>query len=981
MLPDVPDGHQGPKNPIRAGRSPAAESSNGTADVASVESVERVTAGHRRTPTWRGWDTLLMAPLQGRGSELSVLRDLTAAVGEGAGGVVVVEGAAGIGKSRLLAEGCSVAESEGLLVASASADELDQVTPWGVLVRALSSSDPALLTSEELEEFGALSDRRLAVIDRMRAELEDVSSRRPLLIALDDLQWADAATLLALGLLPVQLFSYPIGWLLALRPLPVRAAVDGLLERLDATGATRVHPGPLEPSAAIALARDIAGSDGGSDLEELIADAEGNPFYIIEVAKARPSNRPRRERAVAPGLPDAVRAAVSQHLRSLSDDARQLLRVASVLGREFSVAEVAAMRGVSASELLPSIEEALRAEILIESVAGLAFRHDLLRQAVYQSLPGSALEALHRDAGHALRSTGASAVRIAGQLAVAAVPGDEAATEAIHQAVRELTPASPKAAADLALRLLELVDESDDRRLEMVRSAASALMLAGRTDEAVALAERHLGAHRPAPELEAGLQLQLRSRWLFVRFEPYPNPVPDHLLRNPAVDPGVMATLIALEQTPAAWYRAPDEAYQSLANALRIVAEHGNALEFATVAQLQAIDSAIRGRVEQALAEAQAAFAIARSLEGPAAIPVHRSSLAAQLAGCGRLADALAMLQAVAADAGAEERIATATRDRWTRTAILLNHGRLDDAHAEALPDIELDVQLGYSGRVGVPLATVVETSLRRGDSDEARATLARYGPLAPKASLIHFAAALVADAQRNPEQVAEALAPILAQLESGCFEVVVGQPHRLGLLVHIARRARHDPAIQTFVQAASTLAGQNPNTPALLAAAAHTRGLVERDVTLLRDAVELAADSELRLLEAAAREDFGEMLAGDTYTEDAIKQLESAYEFYVFAGAHHDSARVRSALRRLGVRKRQTAVARPQHGWESLTRSERVVVDLVARGMTNREAASELFLSPDTINTHLRHAFAKLGIRSRVELARMAAQREQVPS
>jgi DNA-binding CsgD family transcriptional regulator len=83
----------------------------------------------------------------------------------------------------------------------------------------------------------------------------------------------------------------------------------------------------------------------------------------------------------------------------------------------------------------------------------------------------------------------------------------------------------------------------------------------------------------------------------------------------------------------------------------------------------------------------------------------------------------------------------------------------------------------------------------------------------------------------------------------------------------------------------------------------------------------------------------------------------------------------VRAALRKLGVRKRQASTGRPQRGWSSLTRAELAVVDLVARGLTNREAAAELFLSPETINTHLRHAFVKLGIRSRVELALRVAE------
>jgi DNA-binding NarL/FixJ family response regulator len=139
---------------------------------------------------------------------------------------------------------------------------------------------------------------------------------------------------------------------------------------------------------------------------------------------------------------------------------------------------------------------------------------------------------------------------------------------------------------------------------------------------------------------------------------------------------------------------------------------------------------------------------------------------------------------------------------------------------------------------------------------------------------------------------------------------------------------------------------------------------------------VQKAASSEARLLEAAAREDLGHVLTARRKQQDAIAELEAAYEIYGQSGADHDAARVRAALRALGIRKRRSTVARPAHGWGSLTSSEAAVVELVAKGLTNREAANELFLSPATINTHLVHAFTKLGIRSRVELARIAAER-----
>ena len=130
-------------------------------------------------------------------------------------------------------------------------------------------------------------------------------------------------------------------------------------------------------------------------------------------------------------------------------------------------------------------------------------------------------------------------------------------------------------------------------------------------------------------------------------------------------------------------------------------------------------------------------------------------------------------------------------------------------------------------------------------------------------------------------------------------------------------------------------LAVRNPHVESLAAASLHAQALVEHEPALLEQAVELAARSEDRLLEAAAREDLARMLVARSLTALAVEQLEAAYSFYARIGAHRDTARARAALRAVGVHKRQTTVARPRHGWASLSRSELAVVDLVAQGMT----------------------------------------------
>jgi DNA-binding CsgD family transcriptional regulator len=230
----------------------------------------------------------------------------------------------------------------------------------------------------------------------------------------------------------------------------------------------------------------------------------------------------------------------------------------------------------------------------------------------------------------------------------------------------------------------------------------------------------------------------------------------------------------------------------------------------------------------------------------------------------------------------------------------------------------------------------------------------------------------MCADATGRREEVMAALEPLLRQLGQGQFLAPAWYPSRLCHMAGLAARAGGHEQARLAARAAAILAERNPGVAPLRGAAAHTRGLSGPDTGALRDAVRILAAGERPLATAAAREDLGRCLAAGPARDEAIAALESAYATYRDANAHRDLARVRSALHALGVRKRQAAVARPDHGWASLTSGELAVVRVVAEGRTSREAAAQLYLSADTVNTHLRHAFAKLGIRSRVELARL---------
>jgi DNA-binding CsgD family transcriptional regulator len=192
--------------------------------------------------------------------------------------------------------------------------------------------------------------------------------------------------------------------------------------------------------------------------------------------------------------------------------------------------------------------------------------------------------------------------------------------------------------------------------------------------------------------------------------------------------------------------------------------------------------------------------------------------------------------------------------------------------------------------------------------------------------------------------------------------------------------RAGVPDAAGLVAEAAEELARRNPGVPLIAGIAAHVRGLCTADIEALRNAVELLDPGEGPLTTALAHEDLGHELRRTGKKDDAVTSFDVAYSLDLAANAHRDLIRVRSALHSLGVRRRQSAVARPQRGWASLTNAELAVCRLVAQGSTNREAAAQLFVSAETVNTHLRHAFTKLGVHSRVELGRAYAKDHATP-
>jgi DNA-binding CsgD family transcriptional regulator len=173
-------------------------------------------------------------------------------------------------------------------------------------------------------------------------------------------------------------------------------------------------------------------------------------------------------------------------------------------------------------------------------------------------------------------------------------------------------------------------------------------------------------------------------------------------------------------------------------------------------------------------------------------------------------------------------------------------------------------------------------------------------------------------------------------------------------------------------LQAAELLESDQPVVPLLAGVAEYVRGILERDADVLVAVADALGGSSRPLLYAGAAEDAGNELSRAERGAEAVDQLNAAFDTYSECEAVADARRVGRALRRLGVERRIVTHQRAKTGWDSLTDSELTVINLIARGATNRDVATQLHLSPHTVKTHAHNAFAKLGITSRAQLAQL---------
>ncbi|GAA4629297.1 LuxR family transcriptional regulator [Actinoallomurus vinaceus] len=929
-------------------------------------SVSETSAGIELGRSRRGW--------RGRTREWRLVEGLLRAAQSGRGGVLLVEGRSGIGKSRLLAEAIDAAAARGFTIARGAADESAQLAPLKPLISAFGESARTLLASREL----LFSDSRLWLVDELQDRLEAWAARGPCLVAFDDLQWADPTTLFALRSLVPELASYPLVWILVRTAGAAESGADRLYEVLERDGATLIELGPLGDDAVAEIVTDEFGAAPDPELLALAAGAAGNPFLLVEWLKGL-----RDEAAVeitdghldlvSRQLPRRVQEIARSRLGRLSPPTRHLLQVAAVLGHSFSADDLADVLGEQPSRLLSALEEAQAAGAVVPCEDRLAFRHDLLWRAVAETITVSVRQALHRQVGEILLKRGGSAIPAVTHLLCSAQPEDTAALAGLDRAAHELLPTSAQSAADVAIRALELTALTAPERFDRTGTALYSLATAGRLAEATKLARTALGRTWP-PEQVAHLYYELAYLLMLAGRPGEAVAEAERALAQaglPAELRGLAEQVSFQGMFAARAFRRGRDRAQAVVTAEE---RHTPPAIVGAHILLAGVDWTA-GRAADAIGHLRTAIRVAG--DGPIqARHAHpRLILVNALSSMRRLEEAEAALESAAEEITALGHTAYAAVPAIFRAKQRIAEGRLDDAATEAQAGLAIADQLGMHAFDLVGIAVLAIVAARRGDIDTAVKYAEQYRSLRQEGHWSDWAMALVAEAQGGPEKAIELYnAPYTDPAERTWL--LMFEPAAAAWLTRTALAVGSRSDAETIVAAAGHLADGNPEFPTLAASEAHARGILHRDPAALAHAVATHVGSWER---ASAAEDLGALRAHEHggSDQDAISSLDQALEGYQRTGALRDAARVRARLRDLGVRRRHwTQAERPLSGWESLTETEGTVAALVAQGLTNPQVARQMFISPQTVKFHLRQVFRKLGIASRVELARLTAER-----
>jgi DNA-binding CsgD family transcriptional regulator/tetratricopeptide (TPR) repeat protein len=917
-----------------------------------------------------------LPPFVGREPELSALGADIASARRGRGRIVIVEGEAGIGKTRLVEESL---RGQKVLRHQAAAEELSGRRPFGVVADALGIDFRAarigrLLLSAVGSGDAVAGDLEFRVTEALLAHVEDLCVEGPVALILEDLHWADASTLVLVHRLSRRVGELPLLLIGTRRHLPELPTLDRLIQQLTERGGRRLMLGPLAGAAVQAMAQTALGGPPGPRLLTHLAGASGNPLFVTELLAAADRSGGLVDDAegavelAADARPSPLSVLVLHRLSLLPPTTLETLRIAAVLGASFSVADLCRVMGLSATEAAGRLRPAQVGGALADAGDRFRFRHEVIREALYHDTPEPLRRDLHLQVARSLPAA-APAEQVAEQLFRGASPANPEVADDLRTVAARLSGRAPGLAADAFGRALEVSPTLADRE-ELLAEQARALWRAGRLEEAEATCRAILDRRRDPWARLWLIQILIAQD----RLEEAAPVIEEGLITGEA-PPVVRARLLAW----AAWARlhadGPAEAEEGAGRAVSAAKSAGDRFAHTVALVTQAAAANRRGRFAEAAEVAELALALGPGVgsEGEH-FPLHLFH-AAFLFDAGRPGDGQSALKRAFGDC--EERGARWELPYCHRMAALgwFLSGRWDDALVELEASEALAEDLGMRPSAAQACAITAFVSLHRSDlpaAAEALATADRGPTVADpehRRDWVLWVRSLVAEASGREH---EALALIWdAWQQCSKAGVSSGLPLLGPDLVRLCLRAGDRARAESVVAALDELVPQ-AGVPVVAAAALRCRGLLDNDPGPLQEAARTYEEAERPFSAAQAAEEAGTVLAGAGQAMNAREWLEDAHRHYTALRASYDIGRVEARFRGIGVRRgRQGPRGRPRHGWAALTETERAVAALVAEGLSNPQVAERLFLSRHTVHTHLSHIFAKLGVTSRVELAR----------
>jgi len=955
-------------------------------------------------------------PFLGRQLELELVRGELTAAREGRAGFVIVSGEAGIGKTRLLDELEGFGDVDGFLTLRGRGSEFDTERPFGLYADALdaylASLDPQDLERLETDRLGALAavfpslhqlDRAVeypaSVTERFRAHhavrdvLERLAARQPLLLILDDMHWADGASL---ELTSYLLRKAPHGEILvAIALRSGQGAVPASIGALHGMpNVLTLDLQPLDVESVMELVADV----GDIDLDELLRLSGGNPFYALQLARSGLDHTLVEGRGLE--VPSPVATAIAVELAGLNPSARGVAEAAAIVGDPFDLDLAVAASESPEDEVLEAIDVLLARDLVRETEVPrrFQFRHPVVHRAVYGACSPSVKVSCHRRVVAALQQRGVPATALATHVEQSARHGDMEAVTVLSQAARETAEKAPTSSIrwlTAALRILP-GDAPTGVRAELLNELAASqgalglfadahetleecLAIDDRGEEAVEIVVR-------CAEMEQLLGHHAESR---ARLERTYESLTDRL------SSAAVSVLVAL--TAASLYLSDhDRMLQWGERAVDAARSLDDPALFAAALAAHTMGAAFAGRVVLAhelherctwLIDSLHDEVIASRLDALSNLAAAETYLDEHVLGCDHGERGLRLARAH----GETHLLPILTPILGTSLALT---GRMERS-AEVLDDaIEAARLVGdaqglsmnlFNRALAATMAGDLDTGLRTGAESVELAVSIDNGVITAFAGAIHAQTLLeLGDASAARELLLGSVGgedvPLLAGGWRAHFLEVLTRCH---LALGDLEEARLTVTRLEIVATEHPLVLTALMADRARAELALTEGDSDRAVNLARSAVAAAEKIGASAHVAPARALLGRALAASSAVDGAIEELETAAMEFDALSAVRYRDQVESELRRLGhstTHRRSTPGQGGLFGVESLTGRELEVAELVLDRRTNREIAEELFLSTKTVETHMRHIFDKLGVSSRVEVAR-ALTRSRLPT